>query len=157
ETIAVQVLDDDLADAVRSCTRRLNNHGAALLEILEEIVEVGDVQIDVTFERLTRRLREIAAPDLEVNPDTRPLHDAVDSAWLTGGGRNPPDPGIEAKAEDTAIIPGRLPPISDSEDRRPPPVLSGQDPVPPGSVLIKGGQAPRSSVCLRGFRHHLGA
>src|SRR5262245_5907300 len=86
QSIAVQVLDDDLADAVGRHARRLQDHGPALLKIGVHPVEIVHVQVDVALERLARPLRQLTAPDLEVDPDARALDDGVDASRFVGRG-----------------------------------------------------------------------
>src|SRR5262249_40678524 len=72
--VAIQVFDHHFANPVRSYVRWRLDHCAATLKVRVKAIHVIHVQIHVAFERRSLPLRQVSAPNLEVNPYARSFH-----------------------------------------------------------------------------------
>jgi hypothetical protein len=104
----------------------LRDDGAATTKLLVQGVHPVDVDVDVPFEGAAGAAGRLAAPNLEVDPRARALHDGVDLTGLVGA-RLKYTVWLEREAEDVAVVLSRLPDVADAEDRRCLPGLVAHD------------------------------
>jgi hypothetical protein len=103
EAVVIEVLDFELEDAIRCHARRLKDSGASPLKLGVQVLDSGNVEVDVSLECAPFAAWQRSAADLEMENAARALDDGVDAKFVRRGLDDPID-WIEIEPEDVTIV-----------------------------------------------------
>jgi len=103
KSVSIEILDNDLPNAIGSHLRRCLDPGTATLKVGVQTIDVVDVEVDVSFEGGPVPLRDFVTTNLEVDPCAGPLDERVHPFRFVR--RRLKDAiRIEAEAQDVAVV-----------------------------------------------------